>query len=102
MKIQWLTTAPNPRSFSGGFDAGRVGWKRHAVQAEDSETFAAIVGRTAACGLVARHGWDDDLFIPVTDNMADYRCLKCRRKLGIQDGSGYAVRLREALARGEK
>lgn len=75
--VQWLTAAPHPRAFAGGFDAGRHAWKRHAVEAFDAETFKDIKGRKAACGLTARHGWDDDLFTPVRDRYLDYRCQRC-------------------------
>lgn len=82
-RVAWVTAAPNPRAFAGGFDAGRHAWKRHAVPAESTETFLEIRSRRAACGLLARHGWDDDLFIPEVDEFTDYRCKRCRRALGI-------------------
>ena len=53
--IQWLTTLPNPR-LSSSFDAGQRGWRTHAIEADDAETFGAIAGRRALCGLLPRHG----------------------------------------------
>jgi len=72
---QWLTTAPNPRSRSTGYDAGQRGWRLHAVDASDTEPFAAIKGRVAACGLNPYHGWGLDMFI-------DEKCKRCIRKVG--------------------
>lgn len=73
--IQWLTTAPNPRSPATGHDAGQRGWKLHAVETEeDPATFKAVRYLPAACGLRPAHGWGLDLFI--TD-----RCKHCERKL---------------------
>lgn len=72
MTIQWLTTAPNPDPFvyHGGPDQGQRGWRLHAIEAEDTETFPQIRSRRAACGLRAAHGWDLDLFI-------ERRCSRC-------------------------
>jgi len=71
--IQWLTTEPNPRSPATGFDAGQRGWKRHAVEATDETTFAAIRFKAAACGLQPAHGWGSDLFI-------EDKCARCLAK----------------------
>lgn len=72
---QWLVTAPHPLSPATGYDAGRRGWKLHAVPARDNETFSAIRKRRAACGLLARHGWDLDMYI-------ESRCERCEAALG--------------------
>ena len=71
-EFQWLTTAPNPRSPATGFDAGQRGWKLHRVAARETEQFASLRGRRAACGLVPRHGWSLDLFI-------EDKCDRCAR-----------------------
>lgn len=73
-KIQWLTTAPNPRAISHSADAGQRGWRVHAVFASDKETSEEIRTRRAACGLRPSHGWDVDLFI-------EERCSKCSTAL---------------------
>lgn len=70
--IQWLTTAPNPRSPATRYDAGQRGWKLHAVRAEPTQLFASIGHYRALCGLWPRHGWGLDLFI-------DDRCRRCER-----------------------
>lgn len=74
-RVQWLTTAPNPRSPATGFDAGQRGWARHAVKAEDKETFAEVGSRPAACGLRPVHGWGMDLFVT-------RKCKHCIRARG--------------------
>lgn len=67
----WVTTAPNPRAYHGGPDAGQRGWKCHAFAATDTTTFEALRYQRALCGLRASHGWDVDLFI--TD-----KCKRCQ------------------------
>lgn len=74
-KIQWLTTAPNPRSQATGHDSGQRGWKLHAVNADDDDTFLGIGHRAAVCGLRPVYGWGLDMFI--TD-----KCARCQRALG--------------------
>lgn len=59
---QWVVTGTNPASPATGYDAGRRGWKQHAVRAGNEERVADIAARAAACGLVPKHGWDLDLF----------------------------------------
>jgi hypothetical protein len=76
VKIQWLTTAPNPRSPATGFDAGQRGWRLHAVNADNDDTFLGIGPRAAACGLRPAYGWGLDLFI-------EAKCATCLRKLGM-------------------
>ncbi len=78
-RIFWLTTAPNPRSPATGYDAGRRGWKVHAVEVGPGDDEAADRGLLASlCGLEPAHGWDTDLF--VTDPCS--RCRAAARKLG--------------------
>jgi hypothetical protein len=73
-KIEWITTAPNPRTRATGFDAGQRGWKLHAVEViEDS--FERSRYQAAACGVLPAHGWSLDLFI-------EDRCKRCLRRLG--------------------
>lgn len=57
-----------------GADAGQRGWRVHAVQAEDTETFDQIRHRRALCGLRARYGWTMDLFI------VDH-CTRCEKAI---------------------
>lgn len=71
--IQWLTTAPNPRSPATGYDAGQRGWRLHAVET-NSDSFKEIKYQSALCGLRATHGWDLDMFI-------EDKCKKCLKKL---------------------
>lgn len=71
-EFQWLTTAPNPRSSATGVDAGQRGWKLHCVMATETETFASLRWRRAACGLMPNHGWSLDLFI-------QDKCDRCSR-----------------------
>lgn len=71
--MQWLTTAPNPRSPATGFDAGQRGWKLHAVET-DSDSFEEIRRVSAICGLRPAHGWSLDLFI-------EDKCQRCARAL---------------------
>lgn len=74
MNIEWLTTAPNPRSTDRGWDQGQRGWRLHAVRATSDEKFNALDGRRALCGVLPSHGWDLDLFI-------DKKCRRCEAKL---------------------
>ncbi len=74
MIFQWVTTNPNPRSPATGHDAGQRGWKLHAVEAEESDTSAAIKYRKAACGMRAKYGWRLDMFI-------EDKCVKCVSKV---------------------
>lgn len=71
--MQWLTTAPNPRTPATGHDAGQRGWKLHAVFS-DSESFKDIRFNRAACGLQPGHGWSLDMFI-------EDKCQRCAAKL---------------------
>ncbi len=73
MKLQWLTTAPSGRAHTHGADCGQVGWRLHAIEAADSETFSGIGARPALCGLSPRHGWSLDLFI-------EDKCKRCVRE----------------------
>lgn len=75
---QWLTTAPNPRSRGTGVDAGQRGWRLHAVMASESETFAELKFRVAACGLRPRHGWGLDMFI-------EAHCARCEAALAKRE-----------------
>jgi len=72
-KIQWLTTAPNPRSPATGVDAGQRGWVQHAVVADDDASFKDIKGVRSLCGLKPAHGWGLDLFI-------ESKCKKCLKQ----------------------
>lgn len=73
-----VTTAPNPRAFSGGYDAGQRGWRLHLVEGEASDNFPALP-RRALCGTWAAHGWGLDLFI-------DQECARCTRAFArLQD-----------------
>jgi hypothetical protein len=78
--IEWLTTEPNPRSPTTGFDAGQVGWKLHAVYCREGTTFGEIGRRPALCGLRPRWGWSLDMFI-------DERCKRCVRKYETRTSS---------------
>lgn len=71
--VLWLTTAPNPRSPATGYDAGQRGWKRHAVRANESETFRQLGFRQALCGLVPAHGWGLDMYV-------EDLCKRCEAK----------------------
>lgn len=75
-RVQWLTTGVNPRARERGADGQQRGWRRHAVMADDRETFASLRARRAPalCGLVPAHGWGLDLF---ADGMR--RCARCDR-----------------------
>ena len=77
MKIQWLSTAPNPRSPATGGDAGQRGWRLHAVNADDDDTFLGIGPRKAMCGLRPAYGWSLDMFI-------EDKCGRCKAALGIE------------------
>lgn len=73
MKMQWLTTSPNPRVHPTGVNFGQRGWKLHAVET-DSDSFKEVRRLAAICGLRASHGWDLDLFI-------QDKCRRCSAKL---------------------
>lgn len=79
MKIKWFTTAPNPNSPATGHDAGQRGWKLHAVNVDDDDTFLGIGPRAAACGLRPAHGWGLDMFI-------DDKCARCLSALDGKAG----------------
>lgn len=64
--IQWLTTVPNRD--------GQQGWRRHAVEANQTETLGGLRRRRAVCGLVPRNGWGLDLFI-------EDKCARCEVRL---------------------
>jgi hypothetical protein len=68
--IHWLTTNANPR-LPGWTE--QHGWKLHAVELPAEAKFSQARGRSALCGLVARHGWGLDLFI-------EAKCERCERK----------------------
>jgi hypothetical protein len=70
MRVEWLTTAPNPRSPATGVDAGQRGCALHAVETTGRERLSKLRGRRAACGLLPRHGWGLDMFV-------DDRCKRC-------------------------
>ena len=72
--IHWLTTAPNPKYLhkTHSADDGQRGWRLHAVDAAEKETFADIGRRAALCGLTPGTGWGVDLFI-------ERRCANCER-----------------------
>lgn len=73
-----VTTAPNPRSFAGGYDAGQRGWRLHLVEGDPSDNFGDLPPR-ALCGTWARHGWGLDLFI-------DTECARCTKAFArLQD-----------------
>lgn len=79
MKIQWMTTAPDPRGLRAahrGYNAddGQRGWRTHAVEADDKETFGEVAKRRAACGLRPAHGWGIDLFV-------EEKCSRCLKRL---------------------
>ena len=69
---QWLTTAPSPyrKVHALNVDAGRVGWKLHAVKASPDQSFDEIKYEPALCGMRPAHGYDLDMFI------VD-RCKRC-------------------------
>jgi len=72
--IFWVSTAVNERYVgkTHGADAGRRGWRVHAIAAEPSETLAQIGRRRALCGLAPRRGWEVDLYV-------ERRCAGCAR-----------------------
>lgn len=73
-----VTTAPNPRAYSGGFDAGQRGWRLHLVEGSPSDGFPDLP-RRALCGTSARHGWGLDFFI-------DQECARCTKAFArLQD-----------------
>lgn len=76
MRIEWLTTATNPRRQATGYDAGRTGWKLHAVRLDDKvDRFQDIPkGTETLCGIWPNWGFDLDLFI-------EDRCKRCERIL---------------------
>lgn len=72
MKIEWLSTEPNPKT-SGMNAAG--GWKLHAVNIDNDATYLGIGPRAAVCGTRPAHGWGCDLFI-------EDKCMRCLLSLG--------------------
>lgn len=74
MNIEWVTTAPNPRSPDRGWDQGQRGWRLHAIEATADEKFSDVGKRRSLCGLRPSHGWDLDLFV-------DKHCRRCELKL---------------------
>lgn len=73
-----VTTAPNPRAFSGGFDGGQRGWRLHLVEGSSDDNFSSLP-RRAICGTWARHGWGLDFFI-------DQECSRCTKAFArLQD-----------------
>lgn len=72
MRIEWLSTEPNPNA-SGMNAAG--GWKLHAVNMDNDATWLGIGPRAAVCGTRPAHGWGFDLFIKD-------RCTRCLTCLG--------------------
>jgi hypothetical protein len=80
MEKQWLTTAPAAGAPLLG-NAGRRGWKVHAVEVNEGETFRDVRARRAACGLLPAHGWDMDPY--VID-----RCKRCDAALSQARGEG--------------
>jgi len=84
---QWIMTAANPRSSSRGYDAGRRGWRMHAVKATPETKFQEVRHDPAVCGLYAAHGWDLDMFAE------DRACARCLLVLGLAchtcRGTGY-------------
>lgn len=69
--LQWLTTAPNPRSPATGYDAGQRGWKLHAVELINN-SFKQSRYQQSLCGLLPAHGWSLDMFI-------EDKCTRCKR-----------------------
>lgn len=80
LKIEWLTTSPNPRVISHTNDAGQRGWKTHAVNMGEKTNLSEVKYRTALCGIIPRHGWGMDLFIE--DKCT--RCIKALAKLSVE------------------
>lgn len=74
IKLQWLTTAPNPRSNATGHNANQRGWRLHAVEASSLENFSDIKNRRSICGLLPSYGWSLDLFI-------EDKCKACKKRL---------------------
>lgn len=72
--IHWLTTAPNPASRATGYDAGRRGWKLHAIEADKSTKLVDIKDRRSLCGIRPAHGWGVDLFI-------EHVCDRCHAQM---------------------
>lgn len=72
--MNWLTTAPNPRTSATGHDAGQRGWKLHAVNADDTKFFGEIRFMAALCGLRPAHGWGLDAFV-------EDKCARCEAAL---------------------
>lgn len=67
--LQWLTTAPNPRSRATGFDSNQRGWKLHAVETINNSFKQSRLQRSL-CGLLPAHGWSMDMFI-------EDKCIRC-------------------------
>ncbi len=44
--IHWVTTAPNPRR---AYHLEPVGWRLHAVKAEQDATFSDVIATRAEC-----------------------------------------------------
>lgn len=99
MTYQWLTTSPNPRVRGYGTDDGQRGWRTHAVQAADGDTFEQVKHLAAACGQRARHGWGMDMFI-------ELKCAKCVRALtkvtGVNPETGREQAIRRILSQEAK
>lgn len=74
--VQWLTTAPNPKSPMSGYDAGQRGWRTHAVRIAPVATLKDARVIRSECGILPPHGWGLDLFI-------ERRCARCLRALGV-------------------
>lgn len=86
MKLQWLTTTPNPHVVSFTAAAGQRGWKLHLVELGQYTWPSRRHGQPvtldkspALCGLRAAHGWGLDMFIE--DECA--RCVAIAEKRGI-------------------
>lgn len=75
MTVEWIMTRDGPRARVGFM--GRVGWRRHAVKCSPTDSYDALKGKRALCGLLPRYGWDDDLYIP--ENEA--HCERCTAAL---------------------
>jgi len=67
-----------------------VGWKLHAVEAEDTDTVESTKRTPAACGLRARHGWTVDLYIPEGEREGN-RCKRCVSALSKRKLTGKQI-----------